>query len=150
MSTQATISSLNKDKTVSSVNVRWAGYIEYTGIILDSYYHTNEIVAELINLGDINILKEKLIPDEDGHSVYTPQANVTIAYFRDYTEIDESEIVYPTKIFDSFKTFIKNYTAKDFNYFWQNHEWYVMIGDCKNLILLETLLKNPAILEDDN
>lgn len=62
------------------------GYLEWTGALLLKHFNTPEKLDELLALGDINYLKEKLYPDPSlPHDYYGMdyQQDVTLAYGRD-------------------------------------------------------------------
>ena len=64
------------------------GYPEYNGHMLQKYYTDKEKVENLVNLGDISVLKENLTPKEgEEHSFDGPRADgVVVAYHRDRGE----------------------------------------------------------------
>lgn len=65
------------------------GYPSYTGNMLLEHYNTPERVNDLLALGDLSILKEKLSPDPTlPHSFNNRQNDVTVAYGRDNGEKD--------------------------------------------------------------
>lgn len=66
MSTRARIGILLEDNSILSSYVHWDGYPDYTGAILTKDYTTKEKVSELIDLGDLSILKTN--KDWDGNN----------------------------------------------------------------------------------
>lgn len=68
----------------------WDGYPEYNGEILKKYYKDPKKVDELISLGDISVLAEKINLDPNKpHNEDNRQKDVVIAYHRDGGELWE-------------------------------------------------------------
>lgn len=87
ISTRSRIGIIRKDGTIKSIYCHHDGYLEYVGKILNDYYSNYDDIKELINLGDISSLREKVKPYNDlDHSFDEPQEDVTIAYHRDRDE----------------------------------------------------------------
>jgi len=82
MSTRSHIARLNKDGSVDSVYCHWDGYPEYNGLILSRYYDNPADIDDLIELGDISVLRPRLFPTGE-HTFENPEENVTIFYGRD-------------------------------------------------------------------
>ncbi len=60
------------------------GYPSGVGATLLEHYNDRERAAELVNLGDISVLGERLSPnDGEEHSFERPAKGVTLAYHRD-------------------------------------------------------------------
>lgn len=71
----------------TAIYCHWDGYLDYNGAILVEHYNTPEKVSELISLGDLSSLREKLAPAEGTeHSFDNPQKDVCIFYGRDRGE----------------------------------------------------------------
>lgn len=86
MSTRATIAILDKNKA-KSVYLHSDGYISWTGALLLDYYNTQEKAEELIALGSLSTLRERVKPlDWERHSFDNPLEDVTVAYNRDRGE----------------------------------------------------------------
>lgn len=81
-----------------AIYCHWDGYIEYNGVILVEYYNSAEKVAELISLGDLSSLREKLAPAEGTeHSFDKPQKDVCIFYGRDRGEEGVEAKIYKSR-----------------------------------------------------
>lgn len=88
MGTKSNIGFLNKDGTIKSIYCHCDGYPEYNGIMLQKFYNSKNKVNQLIELGNISSLKEKLNPSTPNHSFDFPEDNVSIAYSRDRGDIN--------------------------------------------------------------
>ena len=87
MSTRSSIGIKNEKGEIRSVYCHNDGYPEHNGRVLVENYDTAEKVEELIALGDLSFIGERVKPNEnEGHSFDSPVADVTIAYHRDRNE----------------------------------------------------------------
>ena len=89
MSTRSRIGILYGDGTTETVYCHSDGFPEHQVPILTGHYDTIEKVEELIDLGDLSILKERIAPAEgEPHGFdYNDRAeDVTVAYHRDRGE----------------------------------------------------------------
>lgn len=117
MATRSTIGKLNSDGTVTKIYCHWDGYPEGNGEILLRYYNTEEIIEELLRLGDLSSLGS-IIKAPQGHSFMTPCPDVCIAYGRDRGEKNTDAMILTGE--DDFY-----HNGEDYNYLWKNGEWYV-------------------------
>jgi len=87
MSTRSHIGFI-KGNQITYIYCHFDGYPEYNGHMLQKYYTDKEKVENLVNLGDISVLKENLSPKEgEEHSFDGPRADgVVVAYHRDRGE----------------------------------------------------------------
>lgn len=86
MSTNAHIG-IYKDGKIEYIYSHWDGYPQHVGRILQEHYTDVEKIQELIALGDISNLGQKVKPDENQeHSFDNPLRDVTVAYHRDRGE----------------------------------------------------------------
>jgi len=86
MATRSTIS-IKENGKIRSIYCHWDGYPSNNGKILLEHYTTSEKINELINLGQVSILKENVNPDSKvSHSFDNRQENVVVAYHRDRGE----------------------------------------------------------------
>ena len=69
MATRSKIAIKNQDGTIDAVYCHWDGYPEHNGTILQDYYDTEQLVRELLALGDLSSLDKTL--------------QSTVAYHRD-------------------------------------------------------------------
>ena len=89
MSTRSRIGILHEDGTTETIYCHSDGYPEHQMPILTGHYNSIEQVEELIDLGDLSILKERIAPDEGEMHGFAPvhrAENVTVAYHRDREE----------------------------------------------------------------
>lgn len=86
MSTHAAI--LTKTDTgYSGIYLHFDGYPSHALKTLESFYNTQDKVDELIALGDLSYLAERVKPDAgERHSFSKPLVDVTLAYRRDRGE----------------------------------------------------------------
>jgi len=95
MSTNATIAMKQPDGSYRAIYLHSDGYPTYAGLMLLRHYSSAERVAQLIALGDLSVIDERLSPDEkQPHRVrreegeWVRQAGVTLAYGRDFGDKD--------------------------------------------------------------
>lgn len=89
MSTHAYIAEKVDEINARVIYCHADGYPKWTGDLLLRCYNTPDKVTELIDLGDISVLKEKLNPDPSkphGFDYDMRQPDVTVAYGRDRGE----------------------------------------------------------------
>ena len=87
MSTRCYIGIKNDDGSIDAIYCHHDGYPSYMGKMLNENYNGEELVRELIALGDLSSLCKKLNPtDGSGHSFEHPEKDVTVAYHRDRGE----------------------------------------------------------------
>lgn len=87
MSTNAKIGITDENGHIKAIYVHWDGYPEHIAPLLLDYYNTPDKINELIKLGDLSALYEKIKPEPGvPHSFNDPAENVTIAYYRDRGE----------------------------------------------------------------
>ncbi len=92
MSTNARIGIENPDGTIDSIYCHFDAYDHYdigAGYLLKTYYLDESKVRELIALGDISYLAEKI---GEKHSFSNPTKGWTLAYGRDGEEENTSAI----------------------------------------------------------
>ena len=89
MATRSRIAMEQEDGSVLSVYCHSDGYIEYNGFILHTHYQDPEKVKELIALGDLSVLGERVHPTgPHGFNYDRREKGVTVAYGRDRGEDD--------------------------------------------------------------
>jgi len=88
MSTNSTII-IKEKETFKSIYCHWDGYPEHQLPILNGYYNTIEKAKELISLGNLSSLGERLNPNMAGHSFNNAEDGVCVAYGRDRGEDDQ-------------------------------------------------------------
>ena len=85
MSTRSLIAMENSGGTVSSIYCHFDGYIAGVGKTLQEHYTEREVVKQLIALGSISSLGERLVPI-GSHSFEDQEEGTTVAYHRDRGE----------------------------------------------------------------
>ena len=77
------------DNQYRTIYCNFDGYLEHVGVKLARHYNTEEMVDQLLDLGDISCLYEQIAPDPDTpHNEFHQQKGVTLAYGRDCGEND--------------------------------------------------------------
>lgn len=87
MSTNAKIGITDENGHIEAIYVHWDGYPEHIAPLLLDHYNTPDKINELIKLGSLSALYEKIKPEPGvPHSFDKPAENVTVAYRRDRGE----------------------------------------------------------------
>ena len=94
MATRSNIAIVNQDKSISSIYCHFDGYPEYVGKILLNHYNNVGIINELMDLGNLSQLCEKLYSDNNSHTFDKPEPGVCVAYGRERGEKDQEAIVF--------------------------------------------------------
>ena len=102
---------------VKSIYCHWDGYPEYNGAMLMKYYNNYGRTEQLLELGDISVLKKKITPSTT-HTFEEPEPDVTIAYSRDRGE--EKRIL--EMDFEEFKDYVKD-SDIEYVYLRYKDEW---------------------------
>ena len=126
---------MKKDGSIESIYCHFDGYLEGVGRKLYNYYQDYNKVKELIKLGDIESLKEKIKPDLNSKD------NVTIAYHRDLGDklnktkpmISNSLDEFNDILFDCWIGYIYLYDEKTNKWLWDNYSTEVSELDLKSL-----------------
>jgi len=87
MGTRSTIAIQNADGTVTGIYCHWDGYLSHNGAILAENYADEAAVRELIALGDLSSLGEKIGNKVDFND-YESHNGQCVAYARDRGEQD--------------------------------------------------------------
>lgn len=78
---------LPNGKTLKPIYCHWDGYPSNMLSLLNTHYNTIEKAEELLSLGNLSYLEERVKPDpEEDHSFERPAKGVTVAYHRDRGE----------------------------------------------------------------
>ena len=86
MSTRSIISKKEGNKYLASY-CHWDGYFEYNGKMLMCYYNSEKKAKELIELGSLSSIRERIKPNvNETHNFEKPLDDVTIAFHRDRQE----------------------------------------------------------------
>ncbi len=119
MATRSNIAIVNQDKSISSIYCHWDGYPEYTGKMLLNHYTTSDIVNELLKLGNLSQLCEKLY-STDIHTCAEPEEGVCVAYGRERGESNQEAIVFED--LGEFEDSASN-SWSDYQYLFDNGKW---------------------------
>ena len=116
MATRATISYFDEGtRKYHSIYLHNDGYLEDAGKILKEHYSSLEKVKELVALGSISILGDRIVPIGK-HSFDVPEKGTTVAYHRDRGE--KLSIVAPT-----IGKKLRKGDMQEFNYLFVNGKW---------------------------
>jgi hypothetical protein len=121
MGTRSNIGIVNLDKSITAIYCHWDGYPSHNGKILLNRYNDISIVNQLMLLGDLSILREKLYPDDSKpHTFQTQQEDVCVAYGRERSECDVD-----CKTFKDIGDFEKlaNNTDAEYQYLFEDGKW---------------------------
>ena len=118
MSTRSNIGIVNDDGSVTGIYCHWDGYPEHNGKLLLNHYTTSGIVYELMDLGNLSYLDEKLNTDLP-HSFKNPVKGVCVAYGRDRGESGTN-----SKKFISDIEYKMDGKGVDYQYLFNNNKWY--------------------------
>jgi hypothetical protein len=119
MATRSNIGIVNEDGSVTGIYVHWDGYPENNGKLLLNHYNTTGIVYELMDLGDLSSLNEKLNTDLP-HSFNKPVEGVCVAYGRDRGETGVESRVF--KNIDEYQN-DGDKSGTDYQYLFENGKW---------------------------
>ena len=88
MSTRSAIGIMDNDGKIRSVYCHFDGYPDHNGTILERHYREREKIEELLKLGSISVLAERVAPREsETHTFDKPVAGVVVAYHRDRGDV---------------------------------------------------------------
>lgn len=126
MSTRSLIGIVEPDGSVKAIYCHFDGYVEYVGEMLVNYYNSEEKCRQLLELGDLSSLRQRIAPElGERHHYDKPASDVTVAYHR-----DRGEELNPPKEFDSKKQMAKEGDERfwaEFCYVWENGAWHVAL-----------------------
>ena len=121
MATRSAIGIKNEKGEIKAVYCHWDGYPEHNGKILVDYYNTVEKVEELLALGDLSSLDERVKPNENEAHTFDNRADgVTVAYHR-----DRGEELNAARTFKNIDEVIEYFAWSCYFYVFENGEWYV-------------------------
>lgn len=87
MATRCNIGILDGDGGITGIYVHWDGHPDNSGKMLLNHYMDPGYIYELMDLGDLSYLGEKVYPS-GVHSFKNPERGVCVAYGRDRGEKD--------------------------------------------------------------
>ena len=133
ISTRARIGILKKDGSIESIYCHFDGYLDGVGKMLNDNYQKYDDVKELIKLGNVSGLREKVKSDD-------PEKETT-AYHRNMGEDFKKNKPMVTKTFDEFQEilfdawvgYVYLYDEQTNNWLWDNYTADVHSLDLKPL-----------------
>lgn len=99
MSTRSYILIKSKN-TYKGIYCHWDGYPSHNGMILKRHYKHKRKIKQLISLGDISSLRQKVVPYKQ-HTFDSKLQDVTIAYHRDRKDKFNSVSFHITELSDA-------------------------------------------------
>ena len=123
MATRSTIAVVNPDKTITQIYCHWDGYPSHNGRILKEEYNNLEKAQELVSLGDLSVLAERINPTDPNHSFDSAQEGVCVYYGRDRGE-EGSE----PRTFRNMDMFLLTGDIQEYNYVFVANEWHLIGG----------------------
>ena len=137
MATRSTITVVNPDDTVSQIYCHFDGYPAHNGVLLKEFYNTLELAQELVSLGDLSVLAERIHPEGD-HTFEAPEDGTCVFYGRDRGESDTEPSHYP-----NFEMYRLSGDSQEYNYILRNDgKWYVRSG--RDFVELDDLLETSV------
>ena len=125
MSTPSTITYVDENNNAHSIYCHFDGYPEHHMPILTEHYNTYEKVKELVDLGDMSALREKVIPNPTKEHKFgygnCAQKNVCIYYHRDRG--DDWYRCKPAIYEYNEENWINN-CGRTYDYIFINNEWH--------------------------
>ena len=126
MATRCNIGMVNADGSITGIYCHYDGYPAGVGKTLLNHYNNFVIVADLMDLGDLSVLGEKMDSEDDNHSFKSPAPGVTVAYGRDRGEKNVDGIIYEDR--GGYEDSMDNY-GTDYQYLFSDDKW--LYRDCK-------------------
>lgn len=119
MSTRSRIGLKLENGQVISIYCHFDGYPDGVGKTLRNCYVDRKRVEELISLGDISCLAERLAPERwEVHSYDSPKRDITLAYGRDRGETDVAPHTH-----QNVNEYLSN--SLDYMYIFDEGQWHV-------------------------
>jgi hypothetical protein len=121
MGTRSNIGIVNEDDSITAIYCHWDGFLSYNGKMLLQHYTSVDIVNQLMLLGDLSSLREKLYPDDSKpHTFQNQQEDVCVAYGRERNESDVDCKIF--KDIGDFERFAGNSDA-EYQYLFNSGKW---------------------------
>ena len=119
-----------KGNKAYGVYVHHDGYPEGVGFVLEQHYQSEKKIWELVQLGDLSVLAEKVNPSTSTHSFDTPEDGVTIAYGRDRGETNVGTEEFPVRGTNALSNIYYHYKNSVIEwvyvYLSNKKQWYVL------------------------
>jgi hypothetical protein len=95
MATRSMIGKQQEDGTIKAIYCHYDGYPEGVGQTLADYYQTSDKVDELLNLGDLSVLRQEIGEKQDFNK--PTNEDWSLAYGRDRGEegTEAKDFIYP-------------------------------------------------------
>ena len=146
MSTRSNIGIVNADNSISGIYCHYDGYLSNNGNILLEHYRSVDIVQQLMTLGDLSSLGEKLYPNVyKPHTFNNKQDDVCVSYRRDRGETEVN-----CTIFTDIGEFenMANDTGAEYQYLFKNDRWSFRADDGKwQELTAECCIRNDVFLK---
>lgn len=119
MATRSNIGIKNTDGSIEMIYCHWDGYPDNQLPILTGHYDTEDKVRELLALGDISSLAERVRPNEnEKHSFDNPIDDVVVAYHR-----DRGEDLNPARKYPNLDAALSN--KEEYAYIFEDNKWQI-------------------------
>ena len=140
MATRSYIAMKIGEDTYNGVYCHYDGYLDYNGLMLYEHYNTKECVEELISLGNISSLHEKIAPEEGSHHSFDkPDPGVTVFYGRDRGEEGQEAFTCTEEELKDTDSWI------EYIYVFDNGKWYYSV--ITRIGFTEFIPLEPAIIK---
>jgi hypothetical protein len=142
MATRSTIAVEHQDGTVSSIYCHWDGYPSWNGKILLENYNNIDAVEQLVALGAISVLGERLEPtpeEAEEHTYDHAVKGVTVFYHRDRDEDLDVDT------FENLEDYSRGNDSQGYDYIFSEGQWYV---NGKSLKYVLNYYDDPDDLEE--
>jgi hypothetical protein len=127
MATRCNIGMVNADGSFTGIYCHYDGYPAGVGKTLLNHYNNFIIVADLMELGNLSVLGEKMHSEDDNHSFKSPAPGVTVAYGRDRGDTDEDGTIYEDR--GGYEDSMDNY-GTDYQYLFSDGRWLYRDHKC--------------------
>jgi len=138
MGTRSTIALEFADQTVQQIYCHWDGYLEHNGKILQEHYSDPFKLRDLIDLGDMSSLGERIGTQ---HAFDKAPEGVCTFYKR-----DRNESGCEAKSFVDFQHYLVNHQYEEYEYILRRDgNWYVKCHDAPYELLALALVEELEI-----
>lgn len=136
-----------EDGKAKVVYCHYDGHLDWNGRLLFKHFNSLEKAKEIVALGDLSFLEEKLYPS-DGieHSFEKSESGVTVAYHRDGEDefrIKEYEVSKTNPLEDLKKL---NDVMIEYVYIFYQNQWWVKHSSMEHFALLKDELISLKII----
>lgn len=141
MGTRSTIALEFADSTVQQIYCHWDGYLEHNGKILAEHYSDPFKLRDLIDLGDLSSLGERIGTQ---HAFDKAPEGVCTFYKR-----DRNESGCEAKSFVDFQDYLAHHQYEEYEYILRRDgNWYVKCHDEPYVLLTEAFIQSQV--SEDN